>query len=980
MNSSRSVKSSLRELTQSTKANPLAARFRSVFSNGCSAANQRLSQVAACALALGLLVGPTGSHAATLIWTNSSGNFSTASNWDPAQAPATSDVTVFTNDTDYTINFSSSSPVMDSNTFSNRAGVVTINAGGNTWTVTNNFYVGKADSTSTVYLASGTLSVAGTANSAALLRIGDASNSLANCVGTLFVTNGTVVVDGAIVGETNASVGKLVITGPSTFTFGASGSTLTIGVGSPGSQLIVTNGGKLFVDGTLAVGTTNVASHQYVIFSGPTSAGTLTSAGQFNINGDSCQLVISNGAKITASGSLLFANHSSFCTGVVVGAGSALIFDGSVQIGTGSRGGTNNFFMVSDGGFFRVGHSGTFAFGNNSLHLNDGIQFGGPGAMSTAVTYFCRTASNPTNHYRNYLTVTNAILASGLMLEQGPQEILTVLANGTWLFTNSFTLSTSDGPITQDCLQVRGPGSMLIINGGTLSNLRVGGDNGGGINIGGSTLSIGASMLITNGGKLLSSFGTIGGNGVFVTGIVAGVGSVWSNYMGEAGFTNGIFVGANSSGHSNFFGVFDGGRLYNNGTFVIGNNATDTVNTVQFGGLGASVFVDNTGSLNIGGAPATFGNTLIVTNATLTCAMINVGIGTTNVLGNSTNNSMEFRGGMISVGAMVVRPSNTVLFTAGTLSAGSMRFDTLANNSNAFVVGDGTSAAYYDMAAGGSGFHNFNNGGLVVTNGASLRGNGTLVGNVTVLGTFAPGFSVGTVVASNNLSFSSSAVLNYELGTSGGNPTGDSVIVKGDLILGGTINVANSGGFTNGTYTLFEHTNTVSGTLTVGTLPAGFSATVSTNTLPFVDLIVTSGGGDTYTTWANFYGLSGGSAAGTADPDGDGMNNTNEFLAGFNPVNSTAYLHVISVARTGSDVKVTYLGANGDSNGSPGPKTNVLEFTTGTANGSYSNNFVSTGHTNILSEGTGVGIVTNMVDVGGATGATRYYRVRVLVP
>jgi hypothetical protein len=68
----------------------------------------------------------------------------------------------------------------------------------------------------------------------------------------------------------------------------------------------------------------------------------------------------------------------------------------------------------------------------------------------------------------------------------------------------------------------------------------------------------------------------------------------------------------------------------------------------------------------------------------------------------------------------------------------------------------------------------------------------------------------------------------------------------------------------------------------------------------------------------------------------------------------------------------------------PGPlfsRTNVLEFTTGTAIGSYSNNFASTGQTNILSGGIGLGTLANMVDPGGATNRpSRYYHVRVLVP
>ncbi len=114
------------------------------------------------------------------------------------------------------------------------------------------------------------------------------------------------------------------------------------------------------------------------------------------------------------------------------------------------------------------------------------------------------------------------------------------------------------------------------------------------------------------------------------------------------------------------------------------------------------------------------------------------------------------------------------------------------------------------------------------------------------------------------------------------------------------------------------------------------------------------------------------------------MSNTNRFLAGFNPTNPVAYLHIISIASTNNtDVNVIYLGANGDNSWSPGiaSRTNVLELTAGTAGGGYSSNFVSANVTNILSGGNGTGIVTNMVDTGGATnGPTRYYRVRVLVP
>ena len=135
--------------------------------------------------------------------------------------------------------------------------------------------------------------------------------------------------------------------------------------------------------------------------------------------------------------------------------------------------------------------------------------------------------------------------------------------------------------------------------------------------------------------------------------------------------------------------------------------------------------------------------------------------------------------------------------------------------------------------------------------------------------------------------------------------------------------------------------------------------------------------------WQIAYFGSTGNPAGApnADPDGDGVSNTNEFLAGFDPTDGTAYPHIISIVKTGNDVQVTYLGANGDNTWVPGfaSRTNVLDFTKGAANGSYSNNFASTGRTNILSGGNGLGIVTNFVEAGGATNApSRYYRVRIV--
>ncbi len=101
-------------------------------------------------------------------------------------------------------------------------------------------------------------------------------------------------------------------------------------------------------------------------------------------------------------------------------------------------------------------------------------------------------------------------------------------------------------------------------------------------------------------------------------------------------------------------------------------------------------------------------------------------------------------------------------------------------------------------------------GSITVTSTGTLGGSGVLDGPVIVNGTLSPGDSPGTLTISNDLVVSSSAVLQYELGTNS-----DLTSVSGNLTLGGTLNIADSGGFTTGAYPLF----TYGGTLTTNGSP-----------------------------------------------------------------------------------------------------------------------------------------------------------------
>jgi PKD repeat protein len=145
---------------------------------------------------------------------------------------------------------------------------------------------------------------------------------------------------------------------------------------------------------------------------------------------------------------------------------------------------------------------------------------------------------------------------------------------------------------------------------------------------------------------------------------------------------------------------------------------------------------------------------------------------------------------------------------------------------------------------------------------------------------------------------------------------------------------------------------------------------------------------DPFAWWeSHVYSLSGSLTGGNASYTGDGMSNTNKFEAGFSPVNAAAYLHIISVSKAvasgATNVTVTYLGANGDSTAGVGSRTNILEYSTGSGNGSYNGTFQvapGSGSTNIFSGGAGLGLTASMTDSNVPAVNDRYYRVRVLLP
>jgi autotransporter-associated beta strand protein len=195
--------------------------------------------------------------------------------------------------------------------------------------------------------------------------------------------------------------------------------------------------------------------------------------------------------------------------------------------------------------------------------------------------------------------------------------------------------------------------------------------------------------------------------------------------------------------------------------------------------------------------------------------------------------------------------------------------------------------------------------GAVAVNGGTLGGNGSIGGNVTVAtaANLAPGASAGTLSIGGNLEISAMAggagLLKFELNTIAASDkivlaTGK-VLTIGSGALGlSDFNFTDLGGLQNGTYTLIQTDQTISGSLAGDTNGTLGSATIDLQISgDGTDLeLVVSGlaGGDAFATWAAAAGLDGtpGKENGKADdPDGDGRNNNYEFAFNGDPLDGS---------------------------------------------------------------------------------------------
>jgi rhamnogalacturonan endolyase len=511
------------------------------------------------------------------------------------------------------------------------------------------------------------------------------------------------------------------------------------------------------------------------------------------------------------------------------------------------------------------------------------------------------------NSSQDYAFAGNGSLGGTMTLVKSGSGQLTLTTSNTF----SGGVTANAGSLTLANAGAAGSG-LITLAGGTLNNNAT---IANAVNvIAPSTLNAGHSQI----------GGSISGNSsLFVN--ISGSNNTFTTTGSMSGFSGTIALG-NSEGFFRFYGNLGSAAA----TFDLGTNTVAMLNrngnvTIQLGALrggpntvlkGANSIGTNTSRYVVGGnnLDTVFAGT-ILDGARLgaTTTVVKVGLGTLELAGANG-------------------------YTGGTtISNGTL----LVNN------------------AGGTGT---GTGAVIVAGGGTLGGSGTIAGAVTISGTLSPGASVGTLTIGNNLGFNGGAVLAYELGT-----VSDLTSVSGNLILGGTLNVVDSGGFGSGSYTLFTYGGTLTyNGVTVGTVPAGYNCSVSTSTPGQVKLVVLT----PFQTWQMQYFSCTDcpQAAATTDPDGDGMSNTNEFLAGTNPTNSASALRIVDVTQESDDVRIIWTTAGG--------RTNAAQVTTGDVDGGYSTNFVDLSGL-IIIPGSG-DATTNYVDVGGATNVPAlYYRIHL---
>jgi len=644
----------------------------------------------------------------------------------------------------------------------------------------------------------------------------------ANIVGTLIITNGTLV---------NSAYGN--------FNIGSAlNTTGTLSIANLG-YLSVTNGG----------------SAQLIV--GQSGLGTLTLNSNANLSVD--QLLVTNNVLggVTnsvfnfTSGTLTTSNAvSAVAANIAIASNNMFIINGTWNM----LGGTNLMYSTwtnnlsstlanviigsnANNAVVNVGSGATWLLGTSSVsELNifvgrdngsasNSLNIGGVGASALVSNVGNLIIGSGATHgsRSNQVTVTNGTLAVGLGITVGGgagalSNSLIVLGNGT-VNMQGTSLSIGAGTSTGNVVMVDGggvAGGAVITN---ASSLAIGNGNG----------DIGNRLVVTNGGKLvvtgeldigsgagvISNFFKIDGGSVGSTVSIGGalkVGTGTPNSFNQMLVTNAtlltggqVYVGG-SSGTSNSLTVLGNTTwdLQANTLYFGNGSSTGNTLTVDGGGVVGGTTIKNVTTIEIGHGINDVRNSLSISNgANLFSGDVKVGAGA-----GASNNAYNVGGGV----ALTTVTNGSI--TVGSINAGFNQMTVTNANiwSKGLTIGSGSSNNTVTVKAGTTWNLSSN---LTV-------GTGSTTGNVLNI-------SGGTVNTTNLTISATASDTGNSISIAGGSLVVTNAGLAGNLIIGqagsGSVTVTNGGTILANQITLGQSVGSA-GTLTINNL----GTVVETNT------------------------------------------------------------------------------------------------------------------------------------------------------
>ena len=476
-----------------------------------------------------------------------------------------------------------------------------------------------------------------------------------------------------------------------------------------------------------------------------------------------------------------------------------------------------------------------------------------------------------------------------------------VLAGGSLAVTSNVTLGASRPVSGAGGFNVEG-GKLLTLS-GPVSNTATTLENSGTLHLSGLVRSLGDLAFAAPG--VLSSSGTVSLTSLSTAAVTNGLVNLQANLSFPTGDQT-IVTASNVTVQVN--GSFSGlgtGRILKTGAGTLVLNSSNAVGAIRVGAAGA--------------VPV-HGGTFIVNNAAATGsgqAQLQDGLLRTDVSGGlvlANGLSIAGRAGAVAVlgGTEPLTFGGTNDFFASSGTSGDLRLDvnntTIFNGPWAGVSGDGTADA---IVIGGSGLLVLNGNAssitlattlsgsatlelnttlgapLLIDSSASLTGDGTVAGNLTVNGVLAPGTgdSRGNITSLGTLS-----VPGFTLIRLFSNGINDQISAAGGLGLPGTLQVVGEPSWTPAIGDTFPLVGF--GTITTAptlVLPTLTNTNLVWNTNQFLDsgIIEVADANPlppNYANWlTNYPSIVPPEDEGTADPDGDGYDNFTEFALDGNP-------------------------------------------------------------------------------------------------